>query len=357
MKIVLLSWHYMEYIIELANSLAKSEDVILVVPEGFKEYYKLNGNRRFKIEYFKRPRLRYATNIFYSLEIVTKIKKIDPDIIHMQDSDPWFSCVLWLLRNYSIVTTLHDPKQHLGEEKLRETFRDIITKKFTKRYIVHGEFLKNQLHKQLNIDVKHIDNIPHGNFNSFFKKIPRKRSKIKKILFFGRIWHYKGLEYLIKAESYIRRQLEDYKIVIAGYGEPFDKYRKLIKNPDKFEIHNRYIKNDEIPYFFSEADVIVLPYTEATQSGIIPIAYAFKKPVVATRVGSIPEIVKNGVTGILIPPKSAKKLANAVIYLLKRPSMMRSLGKKGYEKNCTDLSWDTIAKKTIQTYKNAYQNK
>lgn len=351
MKIVLLSWGYMEYVLELANTLAKSENVILIVPESFKEYCEINHNKKLKVDYFKRPRLRYATNIFYSLGIVSKIKKIDPDVIHIQDGDPWFSFVLWLLRKYPIITTLHDPKQHLGEEKLREKFRDMITKKFTKRYIVHGEFLKEQLHRQLNVDIGSIDNIPHGNCNSFFKKIPRKRSKIKKILFFGRIWRYKGLEYLIKAEPYIRKQIENYKIVIAGHGEPFDKYRKLIKNPNKFEIHNRYIKNDEIPYFFSEADIIVLPYIEATQSGVIPLAYAFKKSVVATNVGSIPEVVENGVSGILIPPKSAKKLANAVIDLLKKPRIMKSLGEKGYEKNCTDLSWDTIAKKTTQTYK------
>ena len=71
-------------------------------------------------------------------------------------------------------------------------------------------------------------------------------------------------------------------------------------------IINTYISDEEVTELFTISDVIVLPYISATQSGIIPIAYAFKKPVIASNVGAISEVVDDGITGILVPPKNVE---------------------------------------------------
>lgn len=357
MKVVILSWGYIEYCIQLANALTKKCDVTLIVPIKYKNYCNNHKEHTLRILTFTQYRLRNPMNLISSLDIAEKIKSICPDIIHVQDSDPWFSLILMKLISFPIVVTLHDPKQHLGEEKLWETFRDKRMKKYAKRYIVHGKFLKLQLRDILHTPLSIIDVVPHGNFNLLAKRISFKHhSKFKKILFFGRIWPYKGLEYLIKSEPLIRKHIKDFKIIIAGKGEPFERYKNLMIKKNSFEIHNRFIKNSEVPKFFADCDIVVLPYIEATQSGVISMAYTFKKAIVATNVGSIPEIVKNGVTGILVKPKDIQALSKAIISLLKNTHLRKKLANNGFKKSQNDLNWNQIASKTFEIYKKCMKN-
>lgn len=345
MKIVLLSWWYKEYCVELANSLSKTEDTYLFLPTEFKAYVEKHSTAAATKEYFDKYRLRDPRNILSIKKLIRKINSLKPDVVHLQDGYPWLSFFLKDIKA-PIVTTLHDPKQHLGEEKIWETFRDRMTRKHTIRYIVHGEFLKEQLHDHLKVDKNKIDVIAHGNFNVFKPK--RSLKNTRKILFFGRIWPYKGLDYLIKAEPLIEPR--DFKIVIAGEGEDFSRYRKMMENRERFVVHNKYISNEDTPRLFEDCDMVVLPYVEASQSGVIPVAYAFRKPVIATRVGSIPEMVDIGKTGLLVPPKDERALADAISSLLKHPEDAQQMGQAGYAKSKKDLSWDAIAKKTIKTY-------
>jgi glycosyltransferase involved in cell wall biosynthesis len=78
-------------------------------------------------------------------------------------------------------------------------------------------------------------------------------------------------------------------------------------------IIDQYVKNEEIPVYFCSADVVVLPYVSATQSGIVQIAFGFHKPVITTNVGGLPEAVEDGKTGFIVKPKSPEQLAEAVI--------------------------------------------
>ena len=106
--------------------------------------------------------------------------------------------------------------------------------------------------------------------------------------------------------------------------------------------------------------IIVLPYTEASQTGIIPIAYSFKKPVILTNVGGLPESVDDGKTGFVVPPRNEKALADAIIKLLKDVKLRKQMGENAYKKMKEELSWDVIAEKTIEVYKvaiNEHKNK
>jgi glycosyltransferase involved in cell wall biosynthesis len=97
----------------------------------------------------------------------------------------------------------------------------------------------------------------------------------------------------------------------------------------------------------------VLPYTEASQSAVIPLAYAFGKPVVAAAVGSIPEVVDHGQDGLLVPPRDSDALAEAVIGLLKDPETRRRMGQSALKKTRNELSWPVIARKTVEVYQAA----
>jgi glycosyltransferase involved in cell wall biosynthesis len=171
-----------------------------------------------------------------------------------------------------------------------------------------------------------------------------------RVLFFGRIWEYKGLEYLIRAEPLITSKIPRARIVIAGTGENFNRYGRMMLHPDRFIVHNEYISNEKRAELFSQASLVVLPYVEASQSGVIPLAYSFGKPVVATTVGGLPEMVDHGKTGYLVPPRDAKALAEAIVLLLQDQQQRRLFGTNGMRKINSECSPEVVGAKTRTAY-------
>jgi glycosyltransferase involved in cell wall biosynthesis len=170
------------------------------------------------------------------------------------------------------------------------------------------------------------------------------------ILFFGRIWEYKGLEYLIKAQPQITSERPTAKIVIAGRGEDFSRYRRMMSDPDRFVVINEDVSEEMRSELFSRASVVVLPYIDATQSGVVPIAYQFAKPVVATDIGGLPEMVVDGRTGFVVPPKDPASLALAIVRLLRNRSLRVRMGEAGKQKIETESSPSIVAAQTMRVY-------
>ncbi|MCC7084103.1 MAG: glycosyltransferase family 4 protein [Pirellulales bacterium] len=108
---------------------------------------------------------------------------------------------------------------------------------------------------------------------------------------------------------------------------------------------------------FQRASVVVLPYIEATQSGVIPLAYSFAKPVVATRVGALADSVDDDRTGRLVPPADSGALASAVIALLKNADKRRTMGAAGREKLEQEWSPDAVAGHAIDVYRRAIRDR
>jgi starch synthase len=102
---------------------------------------------------------------------------------------------------------------------------------------------------------------------------------------------------------------------------------------------------------------VVCPYTEASQSGVVPIAYAFKKPVIVTRVGCLPDYVEDGGTGLIVDPGDSRPLAFAIIKLLGDPGLRKQMGEKGWRKMVAELSWEQIAQTTVKTYHEAIKRR
>lgn len=136
------------------------------------------------------------------------------------------------------------------------------------------------------------------------------------ILFFGLVREYKGLKYLIEAMPAILASV-DATLVIAGeFYDDKEKYVQLIKElgiDHRVKLKDEYIPNESVGVYFSAADLVVLPYVTATQSGIAQIAYGFDSPVVTTNVGGLPETVRDGETGYVVPPEDPRALARAVV--------------------------------------------
>ena len=177
------------------------------------------------------------------------------------------------------------------------------------------------------------------------------------VLFFGRIWDYKGLKHLINAEPLISRSVPKARIVIAGQGDDFEPYRRLMARPEKFEVHNKFITTSHRDELFQQASVVALPYVEATQSGVIPLAYSFAKPVVATRVGALADAVEDGVTGRLVPAADTVSLASAIVDLLRDPIARRKMGAAGRRKLDAEWSPQAVAQQSIEVYRRAIRDR
>jgi len=165
-------------------------------------------------------------------------------------------------------------------------------------------------------------NVPHPVYNIFGSLREQSAARLslqvtasRVILFFGYIRKYKGLHILLEAMAALDPSLNIHLLVVGEFYDGEEKYHQQIKGlgiGDRVTLVSEYVANDRVAEYFSAADVVILPYVSATQSGIAQIAYNFDKPVIATAVGGLVEIVSDNVTGFLIPPGDPQALAGAI---------------------------------------------
>ncbi|MEM3373049.1 MAG: glycosyltransferase [Candidatus Anstonellales archaeon] len=160
----------------------------------------------------------------------------------------------------------------------------------------------------------------YGFDNSLSKNDARKKLGIdeskKVLLFFGYIRPYKGLMNLIESMPILLKEDENYFLLIVGeFYESKEKYFEKINElglGKSVLVIDEFVPNEEVGIYYSAADVVILPYNSATQSGILNIAYGFKKPVVVTNVGGLPELVEDGKTGFIVEPQNPLALAEGI---------------------------------------------
>ncbi|MHB1688172.1 MAG: glycosyltransferase [Ignavibacteriaceae bacterium] len=165
--------------------------------------------------------------------------------------------------------------------------------------------------------------LPHPIYLNFGLPVKKEDAKSflkvrdeKVILFFGFIRDYKGLDILMEAISILKNKL-DLKLLVAGeFYSSKEKYLALIEKLDIKEnllMFTDFIPTSEVKYYFSAADCVILPYRDATQSGIVQIAMNFRKPVIAANVGGLGEVIKDGETGYIVDKENPAMLAEAIL--------------------------------------------
>ena len=209
--------------------------------------------------------------------------------------------------------------------------------------VVHSQETKETLLNHASIDERRIPLIHFGLFESFLQYGEgRTVTGIGRdyLLFLGFIKPYKGLKYLYEASKHLS-SINNIKIVVAGGG--YDPALEQMKKDTRFIVINRFIDNAELVYLMKRSKGIVCPYIGASQSGLVQTAMVFGKPVVATRVGAFPEIIKEGVNGHLANPSDAKDLARSIHCLFNNNSP--------YDFSLpSHLDWDTIALQYLELF-------
>lgn len=135
------------------------------------------------------------------------------------------------------------------------------------------------------------------------------------ILFFGFIREYKGLDTLLHTVALLKDEMNIAVVVAGEFYSDEEKYKKIIREnglENNVKLYNDFIPTNDVKKYFSCADVVVLPYKSATQSGIVQIANNFGKPIIATNVGGLGEVIKDGYNGYLVEKENPGALADAV---------------------------------------------
>lgn len=281
------------------------------------------------------------------------INKYSPDVLiipyWMSFLAPAFGVVCRLLKkSIKIVALVHNAIPH------EKRFFD---KSFAKFFFGRCDafvVLSNSVEKDLKkiIPDARILLTPHPIFDHYVEKIDRKTAcatlniatNKKNILFFGLIREYKGLDLLIEAMSFMS---DDYQLVIAGESyEDFGKYQDLIgKSPLKsnIKVFEQYIPDEMVTILFSAADVLILPYKSATQSGVVAAAYQLETPIIATNVGALGHELYNAKTGLVAPEVTADCIATTIRQFFSNPSKQAEYltNIKNEKKR---LSWENMAK-------------
>ena len=305
---------------------------------------------------------KYFTSLLRTIIILKKenIKLTHLHFFHISITE-FITVILLNIFGFKQIVTLHDISSFYG--KNCKLFAEIIFK-IIKTIIVHNKYSKNVINKYYANIKKEICIIPHGNYLKYVKYIPKSGvidelnldKRFKYLLFFGQIKQVKGLDVLIKSLPYVENNFVNYKLIIAGktWKDDFKVYEKLIKklNLDKQIInHIGFIPNDKVHYYFNASDIIILPYREIYQSGVLLMSLSYKKPVIVSNIDGMTEIITNEKNGMIFNNGDHKDLARCISILLKNDKLKNNISTNGHKKIIAEFDWSDIGKQTSTIYR------
>ncbi len=286
-----------------------------------------------------------------------EIRRWKPDLVLTRYWMPFFAPSLgWVLRSLrksckviSILDNDNPHKSHFFDKPLTRYFLQGSDAFITLCSAV-GEDLK-----ALKPDARY-EVLPHPLYNHFGEPIQRflaeKRLDItpgmRNILFFGLIRDYKGLDVLMQAFGMLG---PEYQLIVAGepYGS-FDKYDKILVDLEeaaqRVQLHLNYVDDAHVAEYFSAADLVVLPYKSATQSGISAISYHFGVPMVVTNVGGLKEAIGDRGTGLVAGECTPQSVKNEIVKYFASPEL-QSQCKENIQSEKDRLSWSRFAQNLV----------
>jgi len=363
------------YCFHLADALSKKTNLEFIsFKEILPEFLYWGGTKENEDIAIKRINYKRILRWYNPFSLIKTGVKITGDILHVQHWSLYsgfaYSIILPIakIRKKKIIITVHNITPHT--EKFIDILLDKIFNKiifpFADIFIIHNKRNKAKFLDLYRVNEKKIYILPHGTTYPYqqvkriSKKEARKRLEIsqdkKIILFFGYIWDYKGLDILLNSMEYIKKKIPKVLLIIAGQpAKKWIKYERIIEKKDLTKVilrALRYIPDSELEYYFSSSDLVICPYKKHpfdTHGGVGALALSFKKPLIVTDVGGLPEYVLD--KKAIVHPEDIEDLAQKISIILNDKKLLEKLSN---DSNILSkkLSWDKIADKTIQIYKN-----
>lgn len=351
---------------------------IIHIP-GHRDYYQkflLKNLKKLGLDVTYGRKLEFISMLNFSI-LYNLLTNFDLNIIHIHWQHPFllsdskfksiikstlFICQLVIIKIFrkNIVWTIHNLTDHESAFKKIELFFSNILAKYADAIIVHCEHSRSEIISAFKIkDNFKISVIPHGNFSDLNKKIITKNEAKNKLnlnpddfifLFFGLIRPYKGVTELIRTFKEIDER--NSQLIITGkirnqdYGNFL---RKLAQDKSNIKIKLQFVTEDQIQIYFNAADVVILPYRHILNSGNAILSASFGKPIIAPRLGCIPEIFGNK-GGFFYSANDKSGLKKAIENALKSKDRLKEL--EVHNLNLTrKLNWQRIAYSTNEIYR------
>lgn len=292
-----------------------------------------------------------SVNPWTWIKVFLKIKKYQPHILII----PWWvsfwfpqfftiSVLVKIFTEVKILFICHNVVEHESNY-----FKKLCTKMVLGRgsyFIIHSSDDYNNLKMILpeaNAKKSFLPVIDYGKWNEISKDEARRMLNIKDntVLFFGIIRPYKGLDYLLKALPEVLKHVDVTLLVVGEFWYGLEKIKESIEElgiEENVRIIDYYIPSNDIGIYFAASDVLVLPYASATGSSILQISMGCKKPVIATRVGSFPDIIIDKKTGFIVNPKDSGAIAEKIIEFYRKNIGSEFI--RNIEAQKIDYSWD-----------------
>lgn len=329
--------------IENLNELKKLGFVDIMLLPGYKSFF----------GYF----LKTTWLLLFGIpKIKRRFSKIKIDCCYAPMETLWGGYINKVFKNSQIITTLHDPTPHSTNTKNKiqtiiGNFCRPSQEQQSDDIVILSECFKNLVCSRYGFPQNRVHVIPHGNFDYYFDVSQKKEHNYPAgrihFLFFGRIDKYKGLHFLADVYKMFSNVHPDVSLSVVGSGD-FSEYKTDFENLRNIEIINRWIKDEEVSSFFLTKNVVLLvPYTDATQSGVIPIALSAKCLVIASKTGGLEGQISDGVSGLLFEPNNPKSFLACLENAYSNPALIQKLVFNG-KRQIADLSWDKLSEKLIQ---------
>jgi glycosyltransferase involved in cell wall biosynthesis len=269
------------------------------------------------------------------------INAAEPDVVCFPLGHAWNAGIAALLGKVPQVYILHDPQRHLGESSRIYTALERWHLKRVRRVIVLSRAF--QILPEGSPDLP-VDVVPHGEFGAFEPYVaPPMRNKL---LFLGRFRRYKALPLLLEGFRQARRRLPQLELTIAGSGS-----LNLGPFPPGVTLISKWLADAEMRELCETHDVVVAPYVEATQSGVVALAQSLGRAVIVTDVGGLPEQITPEVTGLVVE-FGARALAGAIVRIFTDLDCA-SMGRAGKELYQTQFNWDRLAGLAARSFEKA----
>lgn len=278
--------------------------------------------------------------------IAKKINNFSPEVIYIPMISLLNPLLLIFLKKTKVIYTLHDPVEHVGE---RNIFVELIRKfelKKASKVILLNRYFKEYVVKHYKIPAPNIYIIPHAAF--FSKDKPKLNLELKnKFLFVGRIEKYKGIELLLDSFTTLINQGFSGNLTIAGKGDLSDFNDKINSLGDRIKVLNQWLMDEEIDSLIRSHDFVILPYIDASQSGVVPVVFANKRIVIATNRGALREQVPDGI-GFIVDA-SVESICNQINSIYNKDiDFLNDRNLKAYNFAINELTWDKSANLLIK---------
>lgn len=285
-------------------------------------------------------------------EIYLRNEKIDVVVCPFTHLWNPFFVKLFKKLNCQFITFVHDATPHPGEDyfgRQRWLNKEINA---ADQVFCLSEHVRSAVIKNLKIDRAKTHVVKHGIFKDLGCYVQRgdffTSSRAIRLLFFGRFLAYKGIDLLLAAFERIQAQIPNVELHMVGSGELTRQQSKIIEQNSKISLINRWIDEAEIANFFHDKDLVLLPYIEASQSGVVSVAAANALPVVVTPVGGLAEQITHEKNGLIASAVDVDAFSSEVVRILKSEKLYRQCSNGMIEAANEEFSWKNVAEKIEQ---------